>query len=154
MNFIEKLQIKVHCTKLREALTLAPKSFSGLNRLREELPQFNGVADVDSFTAFCRATGTRVTKTTKRAHELNPTQSHIDTDKVIGIVQDWTQKAPAVMDPIVIDKDGYIIDGHHRWSALMYINPNMEMPCFQINVKVKHLLGNKVPRWQDTIGDN
>lgn len=154
MNFIESLSIKVHCTKLREAQILPPKSFSGLNKLREELPQFSSIEDVNSFSDFCKCTGTRVSKKSFKAYKLNPSQSHVDSDKIISIVQDYTQSSPPVIDPIVIDRDGYIIDGHHRWAALMYVNPNMEIPCYQFNVKIKHLLGNKVPRWQDTIGDN
>lgn len=154
MNFIEKLQIKVYCTQLREAQIVPPKHLSGLNKLREELPQFKSIKDVDSFADFCKSTGTRVFKKSFRAHELNPSQSHIDSDKVIDIVQNYTQSNPPVMDPIVIDKDGYIIDGHHRWTAMMYMNPNAEIPVYQFNVKINRLIGNKVPRWQDTIGDN
>ena len=154
MNFVEKLHIKVHCTKLKEAQILPPKAMNGLSRLREELPQFNSIEDVDSFASFCKATGTKVSKKSFKAFELNPTQSHIDSDKVIDIVQNYTQSSPPAVQPIIVDKDGYITDGHHRWAALMYLNPNMELPCYQFNVKVKYLLGNKVPRWQDTIGDN
>lgn len=154
MNFVEKLHIKVHCRALQEAQILPPNYFNGLNRLREELPQFSSIEDVDSFAAFCKETGTRVSKKSFKVRDLNPTQSHIDSDKVISIVQNYTQTAPGAIQPIVIDKDGYVIDGHHRWAALMYINPNMEIPCYQFNVKVKYFLGNKVPRWQDTIGND
>lgn len=154
MNLVEKYSIKIHCAKIQEAQILPPKYLSGLNRLREELPQFNSIDDVDSFSDFCKCSGTRVSKKFFKARELNPSQSHIDSDKVIDIVQDYTQSSPPIIQPLVVDKDGYIIDGHHRWSAIMYMNPNMEIPVYQFNVKIKRLLGNKVPRWQDTFGDS
>lgn len=153
MNLIEKLLISIHCKTLAEADILPPKYATGLNRLREELPQFDSIEDVDSFASFCKSTGTRVSKKVRKAYELNPSQNHVDSDKIIDIVQNYAQSSPPVIQPIVIDKDGYIIDGHHRWAALMYMNPNMEIPVYQFNVKVNRLLRNKVPRWQDTIGD-
>lgn len=45
---------------------------------------------------------------------------------------------------IAVDKDGYIIDGHHRWTAYMYINPTMEIPIYQFNIKLKNLISRKV----------
>lgn len=139
---------------LAEAFVSVPKAQSGLGYLREQLPQLGKEDDFNSFSNFCKTFGTRISKKSFKARDLNPSQNEIDFDKVVNIVQDYTQTNPPAVQPIVVDKDGYIIDGHHRWAALMYMNPNMELPVYQFNVTIKHLLNNKVPRWQDTVGND
>lgn len=131
-----------------------PKAEKSLGYTRDQLPQFNNQEELDSFIQLCKDCGTRVIEKTMLVRDLIPSQAGLDLDfsKVVDIVQDYTQKSPVVTTPIAVDRDGYIIDGHHRWTALMYINPNMEVPVVQFNNKIRSIVSNKVPRWQDTMG--
>jgi hypothetical protein len=56
----------------------------------------------------------------KELHELTPVQSDKDVfnEKSKGFAKDLTH--PDQMPPIVVDSNGYIIDGHHRWGAAQY----------------------------------
>lgn len=59
--------------------------------------------------------------------QLKPTQSEINFDKsygmAIGFVKGW--KGLVKYDPktvSLVSKEGYIIDGHHRWAAICMLN--------------------------------
>lgn len=143
MKTFEELDIKYTLNFLFESCVVPPNYQRGLNKLREELPQLK---NLEGFIDFCCSTGTRVIKRNMIARNLNPAQNVVDFDKVVNIVQDYTKSN--VIEPIAIDKDNYIIDGHHRWSALMYINPNTEIPVYQFNIKLKNLISRKITSYE------
>lgn len=140
MRTFKEFDIKKHCRVLTEAQVTPPNVTAGLNKLREELPQLQ---DIENFVNYCRQCGTRVFKRNITAYKLKPAQSHVDFDKVIDIIQSG---ALTDISPIAIDKDGYIIDGHHRWSAVMYTNPIIDVPVYQFNIKLKNLMSRKI-KW-------
>jgi len=59
--------------------------------------------------------------------QLKPTQSEINFDKsyemAIGFVSGWTgltEYSPKTVS--LVSKEGFIIDGHHRWAAICMLN--------------------------------
>jgi len=62
-----------------------------------------------------------VTMTPKKvnADTLKSTQSQLVGTKVAGMAKalEADPKHPAITAPIFVSKDGYVLDGHHRWAA-------------------------------------
>ena len=62
------------------------------------------------------------------AIDLKPTQSEINFEKAFGMVKGYLTnkfKALTQYDPntvSLISKEGYIVDGHHRWAAIGLLN--------------------------------
>lgn len=48
---------------------------------------------------------------------LCPTQIDFNDDKIVKMVKRIEQKDPSFKGTILISKDGYVLDGHHRWIA-------------------------------------
>lgn len=87
-------------------------------------------------------TGLTLTSMTANVATLVPTQNEIDMDKSLkfpltqasqlqtyfagGIIQPFG-------NPIVTSNDGtYIVDGHHRWSAIVLINPYTQVTALDL----------------------
>jgi hypothetical protein len=49
-------------------------------------------------------------------------------------------KADFSKDPIVMSSDGHILDGHHRYAALLMLGPDMEMNAITIDLPMHELL--------------
>lgn len=83
--------------------------------------------------------------TTKNAEipvgKLKATQSEIKADKVFGMAQAYLKgKFPNIDDSVVVSSDNHILDGHHRWAALLTIDPGRTMKVKQIDMTMKELL--------------
>ena len=85
-----------------------------------------------------------IIKTSKpRANQLKPSQDTVYPDQSIGMLV----TAPALRDQILsgnvsaetmfVSSDGFIIDGHHRWSATHALNPKAKLTVTQINLPIK-----------------
>jgi hypothetical protein len=69
----------------------------------------------------------KVTDATIASDSLKATQSELVGDKVMGMksVLDQGTEHPAfkkITAPIYVSKDGYVVDGHHRWAAITAYN--------------------------------
>lgn len=76
---------------------------------------------------------------------VKASQSDLNVDKIKTLMNDNPE---ALAKPIIVSKDGYILDGHHRWAALLYKSPHTKIPAYRINVSIYELidLGNKFPK--------
>ena len=75
--------------------------------------------------------GVKVTDAAVPSESLKATQSELVGDKVLGMksVLDAGPSHPAykkMTAPLYVSKDGYVVDGHHRWAAITAYN--MEHP--------------------------
>tara|TARA_R110000868_G_scaffold393051_1_gene663959 strand:- start:71 stop:904 length:834 start_codon:yes stop_codon:yes gene_type:complete len=83
------------------------------------------------------------TATKVAVKNLIPTQNEIGFDESVeGDINDKynslkgiLQGAPNMGSPIVTYAGKYIIDGHHRWSAVFAANPNANMDALDIKAK-------------------
>jgi len=91
-------------------------------------------------------------KTIKKKYDVNskftkapmanfkPSQDEINKDRVDSVIEAIKNKK---MDdnPIVVSKDKFIIDGHHRWAAYKNFAPKKAVPIMIIQKPVQEALG-------------
>lgn len=79
-----------------------------------------------------------------KASTLVPTQSEIDVDKslthalttVENIKNDFKEDIVVADTPIVTFRGNYVIDGHHRWSEIVMVNPAGRMLCLDYDADI------------------
>ncbi len=82
-----------------------------------------------------KATGVRITRKRIPVGKLRATQSQIQASKAFGMADAYLKgNFPAIDKMIVVSKDGYILDGHHRWAALLTIDPKRQMSVIEIGL--------------------
>ena len=80
--------------------------------------------------------GIKVTNTEVPAESLKATQTELVGDKVLGMEAglEADPTNPNLTAPLYVSKDGYVIDGHHRWAAIT--SYNIKHPEAPIPLKV------------------
>ena len=124
---------------------------------RSEMPQFKGKAqpgtraadmptdkggEVDTepvFREMLKQKNIKVTQTEVPADKLKATQSELVGAKVVGMMGalEENPEHEKITAPIYVSRDGYVIDGHHRWAAVAAYNA--KHPEKQIPMKVQVL---------------
>ena len=122
---------------------------------RAEMPQFKGKAiegsraanmpvdkdgEVDTepvFKEMLKQKGITVVQTQVPADKLKATQSELVGAKVVGMMGalEENPEHEKITAPIYVSRDGYVIDGHHRWAAIAAYNA--ANPDTQIPMKVQ-----------------
>lgn len=108
---------------------------------RKLMPQFTSAADVRSFVDFAQKRyGIRSRRATRRAGQLRPSQEEINRERVEDVADDIRFKKldPAV--PLIVSRDGYVIDGHHRWAAFKKDKPKFKMPVLVVDASARDVL--------------
>lgn len=120
---------------------------------RAEMPQFKGKAvpgsraasmdadasgEVDTepvFREMLKQKNIKVLQTQVPADKLKATQSELVGAKVVGMMGalEKDPQHPKITAPIYVSRDGYVIDGHHRWAAVVAYNA--QHPDAQIQMK-------------------
>ena len=72
---------------------------------------------------------------------LKPSQNEINTQIVEKVVKHLKKHADKPQKPIVVSKDGYVVDGHHRWAAQKVINPHKKIKVLKMNAPINDALG-------------
>jgi hypothetical protein len=120
---------------------------------RDEMPQFKGNAspgsraagmeadasgEVDTepvFREMLQQKGIKTLQTEVPADKLKATQKDLVGAKVVGMMGalEKDPNHPKITAPIYVSRDGYVIDGHHRWAAVVAYNA--QNPDKQIQMK-------------------
>ncbi len=118
---------------------------------RSEMPQFKGTAqpgsraagmeadksgEVDTepvFREMLKQKGITTTQTEVPADKLKATQKDLVGAKVVGMMGalEENPEHEKITAPIYVSRDGYVIDGHHRWAAIVAYNaknPDNQIP--------------------------
>ena len=118
---------------------------------RDEMPQFKGTAqpgskaagmdadasgEVDTepvFREMLKQKGIKTLQTEVPADKLKATQKDLVGAKVVGMMGalEKDPNHPKITAPIYVSRDGYVIDGHHRWAAIVAYNaqnPDKQIP--------------------------
>ena len=75
----------------------------------------------------------KVTKTVLLARKLKQSQKELISSKVKGVAKKYDK--PMDMKPLIISKDNYIVDGHHRWAAGLYkFGKDVKLPVYIIQL--------------------
>lgn len=105
---------------------------------REEMPQFKGKpqpgstasklpadksGEVDTepmFKSMLEKNGIKTVQTEIPSDLLKATQTELVGSKVVGMAGalEKDPNNPGITAPIYVSRDGYVIDGHHRWAAI------------------------------------
>ena len=76
----------------------------------------------------------KVTKGLVSVAALKPSQKELIPKKVKGVAAKYSKASD--MKPIIVSKDNYIVDGHHRWAAATYkFGKDVRVPIFTIHLK-------------------
>lgn len=128
--------------ELNERDIFVPKG--NLNIPRRNMPQIDKAHFPDLFV-WLQKQGAGVRRTKIRADTLKPIQKEINIQAVDKLIK---TKDPKLKKPFLVSKDGYIIDGHHRWLALLNIDPKTTITAFEIGAGVQQSLDllRKYPR--------
>jgi len=108
---------------------------------RKLMPQFTSPRDIASFTRFAeKKYGIGSKRTTRRAARLRPSQEEINRERVEDVKEDIVEKKldPAV--PLIVSRDGYVIDGHHRWAAYKDHHPMKKLPVLLVEAPARDVL--------------
>jgi hypothetical protein len=145
--------IKEFTSKGKELYTVLPEFDVGylllqrrltkaLNIPRAQMPVIRQ-KDIAGFAKHLQKQGKHPKWKRLRASELLPTQSQIWLDKLLrGILQDGPLKVgdPRLDLTIIVSKDGYILDGHHRWASALITDPSLGIKALQAPIRIKELL--------------
>ncbi len=126
---------------------------------RIKMPQFKGEAVDGTFAATRRnskgegdvepqwselldSMGVTVTERIVKASELKASQDNLDGVKVAGMSKAMSEgKIPDA--PIFVTRDGYILDGHHRWAAKVVTSldgDDVDMPVYVIDADIGYAI--------------
>lgn len=103
---------------------------------RVKMPQVKS-ADVQDFFRFLKTKGVKTAFKKVDAANLKATQGEFDSGKVEKMIADIAS-GKAGEKPIIVSKDGYVIDGHHRWLA--YANIGKPLPVYEVNTDAMQLI--------------
>lgn len=124
-------------------LIIDPSSERGnLGLSREEMPQLDEettwrfIRDLQKVDVATSAKNIQVA-------DLRATQREISTEKIASILKEISSGEKSIRDlgkEIIVSKDHYILDGHHRWATLLVHDPQNTMSCLQVDLKMTKLI--------------
>lgn len=101
---------------------------------RKDMPQVEG-KNIPKFLDFLKSEGVKYTEKLIDSKKLRPTQGQFNQEKIQAMIDTIDTKK---QNPIMVSKDGYVIDGHHRWLA--HYNLERKMPVIEINLDINDAL--------------
>lgn len=99
------------------------------------MPQIKGDELKDALTIL-KQNGISVKQLTVDCSELKNSQSKVDKNKVLNIIREI--RSGKILSPIIISRDRFVIDGHHRWIAYKLLK--MKISCIMIDLPQKEAL--------------
>ena len=88
-----------------------PKETQGI--LRSKMPQI-ATKDYEAYMAYMRKVGINAKKTKLKVSKLKALQKQFSTD---GIIRSMSKGSEKNSKPILVSRDGFVVDGNHRWLA-------------------------------------
>ena len=77
------------------------------------------------------------------ANRLKPIQGQLWLEKLVNNIKKFgVPKAgsPVLETTLIVSKEGYILDGHHRHGQVMLVNPKLKMKALEVPLDIKTLL--------------
>ncbi len=108
----------------------------------------------DQFIAYMKAQGYETTTQTIAASRLRASQKNLVGKEVADMM---TGERPLSDKPIFVSSDKYIVDGHHRWAALVGLDAadgklgDTKMQTFRINAPISTVL-RLAKAWTKKVG--
>lgn len=135
-DLLEKLHIDYHNGKYLKEIKSLYEVMDESFYVRKDMPQ---VKTDDLGKAFnkLREMGIDVEEGKTTPDTFKPSQKDIYQSKVDAILKRTSKSNLRTMKPLVVSKDNYIVDGHHRWKALLDGFPKERIPYIKIDLPVK-----------------
>lgn len=121
---------------IREFDIVVPSKRDTMDIQRKDMPQIKS-KDLKDFFVFLKKNSVKTIKKSVDPTKLKATQSQFDKGKIKKAIDDISSGSMPDK-PIMVSKDGYVIDGHHRWLA--FYNMNKKIDVFEANVNAKELI--------------
>lgn len=103
---------------------------------RKEMPQIDGKHTSD-FISYLKKNGVSSSKKKLNPNKLKATQHQFHKEKIQSLM-DYMDKGNYDDKPILVSKDNYVMDGHHRWLA--HKNVSKDIGVHHISMKAKDLI--------------
>lgn len=74
---------------------------------------------------------------------LKPTQSQIWLEKLVGNIAKFGKPragSPVLKTTVIVSKEGFILDGHHRFGQIMLAEPGLRLKALYVPVGIRRLL--------------
>ena len=118
---------------ITEQVNLVNK-FHTLGIPRSQMPQIRSDL-MPEFIKWLESQGHKVTREAIPISKLKLTQADIDIHKVIGMIHNNVRSKP-----VIVSKDSYITDGHHRVLALQIAKPKEKSMAWRVSLPIQELL--------------
>jgi hypothetical protein len=121
---------------LVEASIDVPEKENTLNIDRKDMPQIKS-DDVKDFLSYLKKNDITTDKKLVDPSKLKATQGQFHKEKIKGLM-DAIEAGKLKKEPILVSKDNYVIDGHHRWLA--FSNLGRDLTVYQVNTNADKLI--------------
>lgn len=98
---------------------------------RRSLPQ---ISDIHDFKRFLNTQKVNYVDKEVVANKLTATQKHLNHEKIAKLLSLDSDKTKQ----IIISKDNYVLDGHHRWAVAVIRNEDIK--AVVVNLPIEKLL--------------
>lgn len=105
---------------------------------RIDMPQIRSDLVPEWITSL-KAKGIGVTRDKAQVGKLKATQNELHADKIKGMIETPSVRAN-LAKPIIVSKDGYVLDGHHRWGAMRTLDPKSKIQTVKVALPMAELL--------------
>lgn len=110
---------------------------TGLNIDRATLPQVKSIDMPDYLRWLKLHKHISSIHTELPLNALMPSQGNFNSSKIHDFM---THKSTELRKPILVSSDHYVVDGHHRWIALLNLHPHGTIPVILMSAKILDLL--------------
>lgn len=121
---------------LAEASIDVPEKKDTLDIDRKDMPQIKS-DDVKDFLSYLKKNDITTDKKLVDPSKLKATQGQFHKEKIKGLM-DAIEAGKLKKEPILVSKDNYVIDGHHRWLA--FSNLGRDLTVYQVNTNADKLI--------------
>jgi hypothetical protein len=103
---------------------------------RINMPQIEDDQQINFFKYLDRH-GVKFRKKNVKVDTIKPAQKDLRVDVASQLLM---SNSPKLKKPLLVSSDMYLMDGHHRWLALMFGNPSQKLNVIIIGMTGKQLL--------------
>jgi hypothetical protein len=125
-NILKKISNKIKVPK-----------FDGLGIPRRNMPQIKNKF-MGTFQDWLESENISFEEVSISAKELKPTQKDFNLKKVEKLLRNTDD--PKLKKFLLISKDNYILDGHHKWLVNLNLDENKKINCLQVDLNIKDFL--------------
>lgn len=88
-----------------------------------------------------RESGVKIKKEKVPVGQLKATQKEIQADKTFDMADSHLKgKYDPSKEQIIVSNDNHILDGHHRWAALLTASPDRKMEVIRVDMPMREFL--------------